>query len=197
MGEIANYAELKREFGDYASWAIWADGETSTGGIGDWSILTDENILRNAKTSYVFVGLNAAEHEQGMKLVPWCNFHSKDSKQKDYKLRCVLKDTDYLGAYMTDIIKGYTETDSAKVMAYVKNEPQKYAEHIERFRKEMQLLAGDNKPVLIAMGNAAYKLMRPLRKEFAIEKIPHYAARYKYSNLDYYIESVHKKLGLK
>ena len=197
MGDIANYGELKKEFGEYASWAIWADGEIHTDGIGDWSVLTDENILCKANTSYVFVGLNAADHDQKTELVPWCNFHSKDSKQKDYKLRCALQGTKYWGAYMTDIIKGYTETDSAKVMAFVKNEPQKYAEHIERFRKEMQLLAGDNKPVLIAMGNAAYKLMRPLRKEFAIAKIPHYAARYKYSNLDYYIESVHKKLGLK
>ena len=198
MGEIANYVELKREFGDYASWAIWADGETSTGGIGDWSILTDENILRNAKTSYVFVGLNAAEHEQGMKLVPWCNFHSKDSKQKDYKLRCALQGTKYWGAYMTDIIKGFRCTKSEEVMDFVKNNPQKYNEHLERFREEMRLLAGNEKPSLIAMGGDSYKLLQPLKKEFVIiKKITHYAARYQYSNLNYYINSVHNALDVK
>ena len=198
MSEIANYAELKKEFGEYASWAIWADGKNHTDGIGDWSVLTDENILHNANTDYVFVGLNAAEHDQKTELVAWCNFHSKDSKQKDYKLRCALKETKFWGAYMTDIIKGYEKTESAAVMEFIKNNPQKYEKDLECFRREMQLLAGDKKPILIAMGGDPYKLLRPLKKEgFEVKQITHYAARYRYSNLEYYIARVREKLGIK
>ncbi len=197
MNNIANYDELKKEFGDYASWAVWAKSETPTGGIGDWTVLTDENILRHANPSYVFVGLNAAEHEQKTDLISWCNFHSKDSKQKDYKLRCALQGTKYWGSYITDIIKGYACTKSEEVMEFVKHNPEKYAENIERFQEEMRLLAGDKKPILIAMGDAAYKLMRPLRKEFVIKKIPHYAARYRYSNLEFYKNRVREILEVK
>jgi hypothetical protein len=194
MCKIADYENLKKEFGLYGSWAIWANGKKHTDGIGDWSVLTDENILSKAKPSYVFVGLNAAEHDQKTNLVPWCNFHSKDSKQKDYKLRCALQSTNYWGAYMTDIIKGYRCTKSEEVMKFVKNNPQKYNEHLDNFRKEMRLLAGEDRPILIAMGGDAYKLLRPLKKEFVIKKIPHYAARYKYSNLNYYVIRVHEIL---
>lgn len=194
MNKIADYKSLKDNFGMYSSWAIWANGKSHTDGIGDWSILTDEIILSQANTSYVFVGLNAAEHDQKAELVPWCNFHSKDSRQKDYKLRCSIQGTKYWGAYMTDIIKGYRCTKSEDVIEFVKNNPQKYNEHLDNFRKEMQLLAGDDRPILIAMGGAAYELLRPLNKEFVIKKITHYSARYKYSNLDYYVNSVQKAL---
>lgn len=194
MNKIANYEKLKEKFAKYSSWALWAKNDKDA--IGDWSVLTDENILSNANTNYVFVGLNAAEHERGEELVPWYNFHSRDSKQKDYKLCAALQDTKYWGSYITDIIKGYECTDSAKVKAFVKNNPQKYEEQLENFKEEIKLLAGENKPVLIAMGKVAYSLLRPLKKEYQIIRIPHYSAYMNgYGNLEFYKATVREILN--
>lgn len=196
MAQIENYGKLKKEFGWCASWALWAQPEADKikSNVGDWSVLTDENILGHANTDYVFVGLNASVHEKKQETVDWCNFHSQDNRrQQDYKLRYALSGTKYWGAYMTDIIKGLPCKDSAKVTKMMREDPEKYHENICCFREELKLLAGDKKPVLIAMGNAAHAMLKPLRGEFEIRKITHYSA---YCGPEKYKSYVHKSLGI-
>ncbi len=192
MEIIKNYSQLKNEFGWCASFAIWEiEGNTPTSNTEDLSVLTDENIMNLAKTDFVFVGLNAAVHDLGKTIEPWSSFHSADHKrQKDHKLRYTFKDTKYWGCYITDIIKGVPETDSNKVKKHMKANPQKYEKQLETFRYEMKLLAGDKKPILVAMGDAAYQMLYPLFEEFKVIKIPHYAARGQYSNRKNYSKLV-------
>ena len=52
------------------------------------------------------VGLNFS---RAIESVPFINFHDKRPQGQDYKIRYAFKNTQFQGAYMTDIIKNYEE----------------------------------------------------------------------------------------
>lgn len=172
-----NYDKLKKQFGHVASWAIWTvPGETPKSNTSDMSLFADEDALcQKLNPNYVFVGLNASIHthkEVGL----WSNFHSDDNKrQNDYKLRFALMGTHFWGSYITDVIKEHPDPIGKNVVQFMRKNPDKHAEHIKNFKEEMALLG--TKPTLIAMGNDAFEMLEPLKNEFTIIKIPHYAAQ--------------------
>lgn len=175
-----NYNELLKRFGNVASWAMWMEqtGASPKSNVGDLSVFDDPNLLDKLNTGFVFVGLNASnKHDDFLDYSrAWFNFHSSSPRGHDYKLRFALSDTPMWGSYITDIIKYYPEVDSAKVINYVKNNPEVLNENIVAFKEELGLLGGD--PTIVALGNATYDFLKKhLGKEYAIVKVMHFSYR--------------------
>lgn len=176
MIDRKTYETLKKCFGTVASWAVWAPpGDTVKSNTGDMSIFDDEDkLLDQLNAQYVFVGLNASEVENG-NTSPWSCFHSLHPRQNDFKLRFALLGEKYWGSYITDFIKGYPKTNSQEVVKDMKNNPDLLKKHKDVFLEEISLLGH---PVLVAMGVATYRLIKPLEREgYVVKKIPHYAHR--------------------
>ena len=115
MITAAVYKELKDKYGAVASWALWSPaGTTKKSNTADLSIFDDPDLLVKLNPKYVFVALNAANHPNPQSLPAWSCFHSSYRYQNDYKLRTATQGTRFEGAYITDIIKYYVETDSNK-----------------------------------------------------------------------------------
>ena len=78
----------------------------------------------------MFVGLNFSRIEN---VVPLSNFHSSNSKAQDYKIRFALKNTNFWGSYMTDIIKNFEEKHSNKMMEALSKDRQLESKNIDIF----------------------------------------------------------------
>ena len=172
-----NYLKLKEKFGHLASWAIWKMPEgTPKSNTSDLTAFNDKQILSKLNTNYVFVGLNAAANhgDYNEEKHDWHCFHSAYAFQNDYKLRYALADTRFWGSYITDIIKEHKETDSSKVVSYIKKNPDILAKNMRLFEEELDLLGGN--PILIALGTATYSFLKEcFGRKYKIYKITHYA----------------------
>ena len=166
---------IKEKYGQHASWAIWAkQGVTPKSNMGDMSILDPEinkKLLSELNPDTVLVALNFSID---IKLEPWENFHKYRPHATDFKTRYALRDTSLWGAYMTDILKDYPETDSQKVNAHLKKHPELEQQNIVRFLQEIKDI-GATKPFLVAFGNIVYDILKRNLREFEMVKIPHYA----------------------
>lgn len=194
MIDKKNYYLLKERFGSVSSWAIWAlPGKKPKSNTGDMSVFEDESkLFEQLNTRYVFVGLNASEVENKNN-VAWSCFHSTSSYQNDFKLRFALMETEYWGAYITDIIKNFPKTDSGDVKKEIKKNPSLLENNIKVFMDEISLI-GEN-PILVAIGDQSYKYLQELKKlgyNNTILKIPHYAKPISKEN---YRKEVIEKLG--
>lgn len=176
MIDQATFELIKEKYGHCASWAIWADaGEKPKDNIGDLSIFGIEKrdrLLSQLKPDVVLVGLNCSRGS-----VPFTlgNLHDRRPQSQDYKLRYALKNTPIWGAYITDIIKEFDQKASGKVMAYLHANKSFETHNIDRFREELGDLNAD-KPTLIALGEAAFKVLtRNLGGQYRVLKLPHYA----------------------
>ena len=177
MIDRSKFNLIKKKYGYFASWAIWAEeGETPKSNIGDLSIFASYECLKELKSDTILVALNIS---RGSIKTPLANFHDSNPRATDFRIRFALKNTPLWGSYMTDIIKNYNELDSKKIPLYLKENPQIEEENISLFREELRDLGSIN-PTIIAFGVEAYKILyRNFEKEFRILKIPHYAVRIK------------------
>lgn len=188
MIESSRYNKLKKHCGCYSSWAIWKEaGEKPKSNTGDMSIFKDKNICDKLNDKYVFVGLNVSRSPGNE---PWKNFHSDSPYQNDYKLRFALKNTKLWGSYITDVIKNYEQTKSSEVLKELKKNPSIIDKNIERLKKELNCLS-DEKPILIAMGVDAHKILEDNMDGYCIHQIRHYSAN---GGQEYYKEEVWKVL---
>lgn len=184
---------IKKKYGHYASWAIWADfGEKPKENVGNLSVFDIEKnprLLKQLKTNIILVGLNIS---RVVIKVPFANFHDAKSKAMDFKIRYALRGSPFWGAYMTDIIKNFDQKESGKVISYLRTYKQFEEKNIQIFRKEMKDIGADN-PTVIALGNDAYMILnRKFKNEYKILKIPHYS---KYISKEKYREEVQSALG--
>jgi len=163
---------IKKKYGKYASWAIWAnEGNRLKDHVGDLLIFDSKKntkLLSELKPSVIFVGLNISEPVKE----PFANFHSNSGRAHDYKIRDVLKGSPFWGAYMTDIIKGLVKKESDEVLKYLKAHKHAEEESVKHFLKEIDDLGGKN-PKIIAIGDAAEDVLK--RNGFMVLKIPHYS----------------------
>lgn len=169
------FEKIKKLHGEYASWAIWsAQDEKPKSNIGDLSLLDvnkNSKLLSLLKPNVVLVALNFS---RGAVREPFANFHDSNPRGTDFKIRYALQDTPYWGAYMTDIIKNYTEKHSQKLMSYLNKNKYFEKENVVKFLKELKDLEVSN-PTIIAFGNDAYNVLVRNEIKFKILKIPHYA----------------------
>ena len=165
---------VKQRHGDYASWAVWNEPQEGdvkvSGGMDDpiFDNITDD-LLAQLNPDYVFVALNFS-----IGSVPTLmNFHSIDNHIG--KLRYALRGSPFWGAYMTDVIKGYSNPNANETMKYLSRNPEKEIEAIELLRDEIRTL-GDRGPTLIAIGDKTSRILnRNLSDEFRILQIRHYS----------------------
>jgi len=181
MVEKDQYERLRQRFGKYSSWAIWKnpDPDRPASNTEDMTVFDDEELLEKIHTNYIFIGLNAAMHDE-INAEDWGAFHSKDTKkQRDYKLRYALKDTEYWGAYITDVIKGYNETNVSEVIKATRNDPNLLRESKELLKEELEIIGGY--PVLVALGGTTYQILKNMRDDLPsiadIIKAPHFSQR--------------------
>ena len=196
MIDKKTFNKIKKEYGPFASWAVWKEqGEKSKSNMGDLNVLDPQqnpDVLSELKPDVVFVGLNTSRNINDSP--PFSNFHPNYSTAQDYKTRFALKGTELWGGYMTDIIKDYPELHGQKVMSYLRDYPDVEKKNIETFREELKDLGTKNR-IIIAFGQNVYRILtRNLQNEFKIFKVTHYSAPINQQELRYAIKSLIKNM---
>jgi hypothetical protein len=166
------FVSIKEKYGYWGSWAVWQEvGATPKSNVGDLSIFDGDDVLKLLKPEVILVGLNISRNDVQE---PFANFHSAKPQAQEYKLRFALKDTPFWGGYLTDIIKEYDEIKAINVLHYLDNNKQFEAENIRTFRQEIDDL-GCQDPTIVALGNAAHKIILRNCKDLKIIKIRHFS----------------------
>lgn len=169
------YSDIARKYGQVASWAIWGEvGAKAKSNIGDLSIFDLEKnpkITERLNPDIILVGLNISR--------PICNkfgnFHDGGRHSQDYKIRHACSGTNLYGAYMTDVIKGVEERNSARVMSYLAANLDVVMQNLQSFEQELQDIKAKN-PLLVAFGNYAFDLLdQYFKNKYQIIRIPHYS----------------------
>ena len=151
------YELIRKTHGKYASWAVWAEAsDKPKSNMGDMTIFGDTKVLPLLKPNVLMVGLNLSRFTIAE---PFRNFHDPSPSAQDYKIRFAFRDTEYYGAYMTDIIKGVVEVDSKNIPKHLKKNPGVLAESLEIFREELRHL-GAISPLILAFGRIAYDIIK-------------------------------------
>ena len=168
---------IRKEYGYWASWAVWAEeGDTPKSNIGDLAVFDVESnpaVLDELNPNIILVGLNIS---RGSIKNPLGNFHDRRKEAMDYKIRFALKDTPFWGAYMTDVIKDFNQKESGKVAQYLRKNRSFEKTNIDILMNEINALGVTN-PTIVAFGNEAHSiLLRNLKDEYQVIKLSHYSA---------------------
>ncbi|AWW49675.1 hypothetical protein POPA111323_02645 [Polynucleobacter paneuropaeus] len=184
------FDEIKSCYWRVASWAVWAESRgLPADNVGDLSIFDSDHVLDELNPIVVIVGLNISRNDIEK---PFANFHSSNPRAKDFKLRYAFKDTPLWGGYMTDILKDLEEKSSGEVLKKLKENPQLERENVQSFLEEINSL-GYHDPLIIALGDATYKIIKQNFKRLDIDyeviKIKHFSD---YSSQEVYRSDVLK-----
>lgn len=170
---------IGRKHGRYASWAVWvAATRGPKSNIDDLSILDVAKCpttLQVLKNDIIMVGLNISRSFAER----FRNFHDPYTRANDFKIRYAFTNTNYYGAYMTDIIKDVEMKNSAELLKYLEASPSLVRSNVEAFREELRDL-GSEKPTILAFGSAAHTLIAQniSRHEYSkLVRLTHYSYR--------------------
>jgi len=193
MIEAARFEHIKQRHGAYASWAVWAPaGASPKSNIGDLGIFdrrANPSLLDTLKPHVAMVGLNISRVFSD----PFQNFHDRNPRANDFKIRFAFTGTPYYGAYMTDVIKGMPVVDSALLLKHLKMAPAILSESITLLRQELEDL-GATRPLLLAFGGATHTLLadRLPRGDYSqLIRLTHYS---QWMAQDLYRETVHAEI---
>jgi hypothetical protein len=194
MIDTARFDLIKRRHGAYGSWAVWAPPTSNPkSNMGDLTVLDElanQALLGTLNPGVVMIGLNIS---RGFPDMPFRNFHDSGPAANDFKIRYAFHDTVFWGAYMTDVIKGLVEPVSGKLLAYLRGHPEVVHTHVNTLREEL-LDLGHPKPVILAFGRAAHRLLaESLRPEefSALISLTHYSH---YISKEDYRNTVHQQI---
>lgn len=170
------YLEINKKYGEFASWAVWKDeGEKPKSNIGDMSVFDLEKnhqLLATLNPEVIMVGLNFSRTIAKKAFV---NFHDSNPRGQDYKIRYAFRNTEFYGAYMTDIIKDFEEKIAGKVSVYLKSNKEFELKNVRLFEQEIADLKCTD-PLIIAFGNVAYDLLyKHFGQRYRIKKVMHYS----------------------
>jgi len=158
------FESIKQKHGGYASWAVWAyAGAKPKSNMGDMSIFDlDLNpaLMGVLQNDVIMVGLNISR--------PFCepfrNFHDSNPRANDFKIRYAFQNTEYYGAYMTDIIKDFAMTKSEDMLRHLKAHPSLIPQNVAKFWEELWDL-NSKSPTILAFAPPATDARRyPARK---------------------------------
>jgi len=168
---------IGRKHGGYASWAVWAAATRGPkSNIADLSILdvvATPSTLQVLKNDIVMVGLNISRSFAER----FRNFHDPSPSANDFKIRYAFTNTEYYGAYMTDIIKNVEMVKSAELIKHLRAFPSLVRTNVEAFREELRDL-GSDRPTILAFGSAAHALIAEniSRNEYSsLDRLTHYS----------------------
>ena len=155
------FEKMAKKYGDVGSWAVWEDvGDKPKSNMGAMNIFDldkNPNLLNTLNNQVIMVGLNFSRPL--IPSDPFKNFHDLNPRAQDFKIRYAFKNTEYYGAWMTDVIKYKEEVDSNKLLKEIRNDFNFIKENIESFRKELSEL-GAQRPLILAFGVETYKLLK-------------------------------------
>jgi hypothetical protein len=150
MIDAARFDLIKRRHGAYGSWAVWAPPTSNPkSNMGDLAVLDElanQAPLETLNPSVVMIGLNIS---RGFPEKPFRNFHDPGPAANDFKIRYAFHDTVFRGAYMTDVIKGFEEPVSGRLLDYLRRHPEVVHTHVNTLREEL-LDLGYPKPLILA-----------------------------------------------
>jgi hypothetical protein len=96
---------IGQKHGGYASWAVWAAAargpKSNIGDLSIFDVAATPTTLQVLKNDIIMVGLNTSRSFTER----FRNFHDPSAWGNDFKIRFAFTNTEYYGAYMTDIIK--------------------------------------------------------------------------------------------
>jgi hypothetical protein len=180
MIDMKRFEFIREKHGSYASWAIWADAaEKPKSNMGDMSIFDldlNPGLLQLLKSDVIMVGLNIASFERLLS-EPFRNFHDPNPRANDFKIRYAFRDTEYYGAYMTDIIKRVGMLKSNDLLTHLRANPDLIGQNIGIFREELRDL-DCTAPAILAFGAGVYQIIRDnlRRDEYSrLIKLTHYS----------------------
>lgn len=194
------YLRIKRIYGHVASWAVWGEvADTPKSNMGDISFFDIEDntdLLQFLRNDVVMVGLNFSRDVHFTE--PFQNFHDPSPHANDFKIRYAFKNTQYYGAYMTDVIKDSVFVSSRNLRSYLIDNPSLIKKNIDFFQNELNDIEA-TKPLLLAFGGDAYSLLKRYLNEekySQLIKITHYS--HFISKEDYKIDVLNtlKRAGL-
>jgi|SRR5215475_6727380 len=137
MISLERFLEIRKRFGHFASWAVWAEeGDRPKENIDDLTVLDPEQnpvLLKTLHGESIFLGLNISRRIER----PFGNFHDPRPRATNFKIRSALRGTRYWGSYMTDIIKDFEEKASGKMMSFLEANKDFELENIQRLREEI------------------------------------------------------------
>ena len=158
MIDAKHFYFIRQRHGSYASWAVWANAaKKPKSNIGDMRIFdidTNSSLIDTLNVNIVMVGLNISRPF----FEPFRNFHDSNPTANDFKIRYAFTNTEYYGAYMTDIIKNIEMVRSNDLLEHIKASPSLIRKNIAAFREELQDLTS-KKPTILAFGVAAYNII--------------------------------------
>jgi len=128
------------------------------GDMNVFDLASNPALLHVLKTNVIMVGLNIASVPR-LRPEPFGNFHDPSPSANDFKIRYAFRDTEYYGAYMTDIIKRVGMLDSKDLLAHLKAHPALVEQNIENFREELCDL-NCSAATILAFGVGAYNIIR-------------------------------------
>jgi hypothetical protein len=159
--ELRHFEFIKQKHGGYASWAVWADAaENPKSNMGDMSIFdldSNPRLLEMLKTNIIMVGLNISSFSRLLP-EPFRNFHDPNPRANDFKIRYAFQNTQYYGAYMTDIIKRVGMINSKDLLGHLKVHPALVEQNVENFREELRDL-NCTAPTILTFGAGAYNIV--------------------------------------
>lgn len=161
MIALEHFEFLKQKHGSYASWAVWADADkTPKSNMGDISVFdldSNPGLLDVLKTNVIMVGLNISSDSRLLP-EPFRNFHDPNPSANDFKIRYAFRDTEFYGAYMTDIIKRVGMINSNDLLRHLRDHPALVGQNIDIFRQELHDL-NSTAPTILAFGAGAYNII--------------------------------------
>jgi hypothetical protein len=179
MISIEIFETIKQKYGDVASWAVWEDvgvkPKSNMGHLNIFDFQKNPALLKVLKNNVVMIGLNISRPV--LPTEPFKNFHDLNPSANDFKIRYAFRDTEFYGAYMTDVIKNLEIKDSSNVKIHLKRNPKLIQENISMLREELSDLHA-NKLILLAFGVFTYDLLNSnLRKDeySKLIKLTHYS----------------------
>lgn len=167
MISIEIFETIKQQYGDVASWAVWEDvgvkPKSNMEHLNIFDLQKNPILLEVLKNNVVMAGLNFSR--PALPTEPFKNFHDLKPRANDFKIRYTFRETEFYGAYMTDVIKNLEMKDSHDVKVHLKRNTNLIQENISMLREELSDLHA-NKPILLAFGVDTYNLLNNnLRKD--------------------------------
>ena len=171
-----HYIEIAKKYGEFASWAVWVNEDVKPkSNIGDMSIFDldlNTTLLETLNPNVIMVALNFSRTIQKTAFV---NFHDNRPQGQDYKIRYAFRDTEFYGAYMTDIIKDFEEKISGNVIKFLKENKDFELLNLKLFEQEIVDLKSSD-PTIIAFGNTVYDILtKHFGQKYRIKKVRHYS----------------------
>ncbi len=180
MIDSTRFELMKRRHGAYGSWAVWAPPSGAPkSNMGNLDVLDEHAnpaLLETLNPGVVMVGLNIS---RGFPNEPFRNFHDPGASANDFKIRYAFHDTEFWGAYMTDVIKGFVEPVSGALLSHLRKNPEVVGNHMRTLRSELLDLGGA-RPFILAFGSAAHGLIAAnlsTHEYLRLVRLTHYSHR--------------------